>query len=146
MNTTKIKLNPNPNPISAIVTPISVLPSVGIAVPLSNALVLARSRAATVLPTIPTVDVLVFLVVELRELVVKFAGVLLEVTLDMGPPVPTKEPPLGGDPPPTVYARVLELPEITAVVMISTTEMLEIRKGAGSEVSARPYGRWYYSQ
>lgn len=142
MNTTKIKLNPNPNPISAIVTPISVLPSVGIAAPLSNALVLARSRAATVLPTIPTVDVLV---VELGELVVvKFAGVLLEVAPDMGPPVPTKEPPLGGDPPPTVYARVLELPEITALVMISTTEMLEIRKGAGSEVSVRPYGRWYY--
>lgn len=138
MNATKIKLNSNPNPISAIVTPISVLPSVGIAAPLSNALVLADSRAATVLPTIPTVDVLVFLVVELRELVVvTFAGVLLEVVPDMGPPVPTKEPPLGGNPPPTVYARALELPEITAVVMISTTEMLEIHKGAGFEVSVR---------
>lgn len=154
MNAMKIKLNPNLNPISTIVTPIPVLFSVGIAVPLSDFVVLPRIRAVTVLPTVSAlvIEVLVFPVVELRELVVAaFAGILLEAGPDTGPPATTKGPTLGGGPPPTVYTtapvvfwtgltEVSELPEIEAV-MTSTIELLESLKEEKFEVSVRPYGR-----
>lgn len=140
MNAIKIKLNQNPNPIPAILTPISVLLSVGIAVPLSGLVVLPRIRAVAVFSTVPTVsalviEALVFPAVELRELVMVFAGVLLEAGTDTGPSATTKGPTLRGGPPPTVYTmapvvfgadltEVSELPEIEAVIA-STIELLE---------------------
>lgn len=143
MNAIKIKLNQNPDPIPAILTPISVLLSVGTAVPLSSLVVLPRIRAVTVFSTAPTVstlviEVLVFPAVELREPVMSFASVLLETGPDTGPSATTKGPTLRG-PPPTVYTtapvvfgadltEVSELPEIEAVIA-STIELLESREG-----------------
>lgn len=136
MNAIKNKLNQIPNPIPAILTPISVLLSVGIAVPLSSLVVLPRIRAVTV-PTVSAlvIEALVFPAVELRELVMEFSIVSLETGPDTDPSATTRGPTLRGGPPPTVYTtapvvfradltEISESPEIEAVIA-STIELLE---------------------
>lgn len=126
MNTTNIKLNSNPKPMPAMVTPISVLLWLGAAIPLMVVRTLLRVRGVTVLPaiakvSIPVIKVRVVVVVE------RFVGAILMFNFDTDPVATTYGPKLGG--PPRITGDETK-PEVCKADLIERSGSLEIETAA----------------